>query len=68
MMRESENPDFGALLPDMLSNGQIGTLKDFIKTKDGKIEILVVELNEPKAGKEHRINNPKPKAPKCYLH
>ena len=45
-------------VPDMLSNGQIGTLKDFIKTKDGKIEILVVQLNEPKAGKEHRKNNP----------
>ena len=45
-------------VPDMLSNGQIGTLIDFIKTKDGKIEILVVELNEPKAGKEHRLNNP----------
>ena len=43
----------------MLSNGQIGTLKDFIKTNDGKIEILVVELDEPKAGKEHRLNNPK---------
>ena len=37
-------------VPDMLSNGQIGTLLDFIKTKDGKIDILVVKLNEPKAG------------------
>ena len=46
-------------VPDMLSNGQIGTLKDFIKTKDGQIDILVVELNEPKAGIEHRKNNPK---------
>ena len=46
-------------VPDMLSNGQIGTLKDFIKTKDGQIEVLVVELDNPKAGKEHRTNNPK---------
>ena len=46
-------------VPDMLSNGQIGTLKDFIKTKDGQIDILVVELNEPKAGIEHRKSNPK---------
>ena len=46
-------------VPDMISNGQIGTLIDFIKTKDGQIDILVVKLNEPKAGKEHRINNPK---------
>ena len=46
-------------VPDMLSNGQIGTLLDFIKTKDGKIDILVVKLNEPKAGKEHRKANQK---------
>ena len=47
-------------VPDMLVNGQIGTLKEVILTmrKDKKeVEILVIELDNQRAGKENQKNN-----------
>ena len=46
-------------VPDMLVNGQIGTLKDVILTtrKDKReVEILVIKLDNQKAGKENQNN------------
>ena len=41
-------------VPDMLCNGQIGTLVDMIK-KDGKeVDVLVIKLNNRKAGEKNR--------------
>ena len=39
---------------DMLSNGQIGVLEEVIKTKEGEVEILVIRLNDRKAGKKNQ--------------
>ena len=50
-------------VPDMLTNGQLGVLKDVIRTDDKKIisgpniQMLVVELKDKKAGKANQKNN-----------
>ena len=50
-------------VPDMLTNGQLGVLRDVIRSnKDSKtsgsgIQMLVVELNDKKAGKENQKKN-----------
>ena len=43
---------------DCLTNGQLGVLVDVIKTTDGKIDKLLVKLQNTKAGKNNRQNNP----------
>ena len=48
-------------VPDMLTNGQLGVLRDVIRIGDGKhpknIQILVVELRDKKAGKSNQEKN-----------
>ena len=39
---------------DMLTNGQPGILREVIRTIDGKVQILVVELRDKRAGRENR--------------
>ena len=43
---------------DMLSNGQIGTLMDVIKTTKNVVDTLVVKLVDGRAGEENRKKNP----------
>ena len=43
---------------DSLTNGQLGTLIDVIKTTDGKVDKLVVKLNNKSAGKQNRSKHP----------
>ena len=42
---------------DQLTNGQIGSLEDVIRTDDKKIEILVIKLKDQTAGAQNRSNN-----------
>ena len=44
-------------VPDMLSNGQLGTLEDTIKTTEGKIDMLVIKLKDERAGKSNMERN-----------
>ena len=39
---------------DMLTNGQPGVLRDVIRSMDGNVQILVVELRDKRAGRENR--------------
>ena len=43
---------------DCLTNGQLGVLVDAIKTTQGKIDKLIVKVQNTKAGKQNRQNNP----------
>ena len=43
---------------DMLSNGQIGTLIDVIRTTENVVDTLVVKLVDSRAGEENRKKNP----------
>ena len=54
---------------DSLTNGQMGTLKDFIESKDGKIEKLVVKLSNENAGRLNRQKHPflAEKYPDCVI-
>ena len=61
-------------VPDMLTNGQLGTLKDVIRTDDKEhskrnIQIVVVELKDKKAGKLNQKQNPEfaKKYPGCVF-
>ena len=42
---------------DLLTNGQLGVLIEFIKTDDGKVEILVIKLNDSRVGEVNRTTN-----------
>ena len=54
---------------DCLTNGQLGVLVDAIKTTEGKIDKLIVKLQNTKAGKQNRQNNPGLSAryPNCVI-
>ena len=54
---------------DMLTNGQRGTLKDLIRTSENKVDKLVIELYESKAGENNRKKNPQlaKKYPGCVF-
>ena len=56
-------------VPDMLCNGQIGILKDMIKTDGKNVDVLVIKLNNIKAGERNREKNPKlmEKYPDCVF-
>ena len=43
---------------DSLTNGQLGTFIDAIKSKDGKVEKLVLRLDKAGAGKFNQRQNP----------
>ena len=43
---------------DCLTNGQLGLLVDVIKTTHGKIDKIVLKLQNKKAGKQNRQNHP----------
>ena len=56
-------------VPDMLCNGQLGVLEDMIKT-DGKIvDVLVIKLQNSKAGERNREKYPRlrEKYPECVF-
>ena len=42
---------------DLLTNGQLGTLEDIIRTKDKTVEILVIKLNDNRVGEQNRKTN-----------
>ena len=44
---------------DCQTNGQLGKLKDVIKTVKGEVKILIVEFNHEKAGRNWRSANPR---------
>ena len=44
--------------PDRLTNGQLGTLMDMIKTEDGTVAKLIVEFKHESVGKQSRAKNP----------
>ena len=54
---------------DSLTNGQLGTLIDATETKDGKVDILVIKLNNLSAGVQNRKKHPKlaEKFPDCVF-
>ena len=56
-------------VPDMLCNGQIGTLKDMIKTDGKNVDVLVIKLHNIKAGEKNREKFPKLKEryPDCVF-
>ena len=56
-------------IPDMLTNGQIGTLVDMIKCNDNQVELLVIKLVNKKAGEMNRKKNPSlsQKYPECVF-
>ena len=43
---------------DGLCNGQIGEFIDFVRTKAGRVDKLVIKLNDPKAGQDHQSKVP----------
>ena len=43
---------------DGLTNGQLGVLKDVVRTEDGSISKCIVEFKSEKAGRESRSRNP----------
>ena len=43
---------------DCLTNGQLGKLVDVIKTKEGEVDKLVIQLNNKSAGKQNRQRYP----------
>ena len=43
---------------DGLTNGQLGILKDVIRTENGSISKCIVEFKNEKAGRESRLRNP----------
>ena len=43
---------------DGLTNGTRGTVKAFIKTKDGKVETILIKFDEEHVGIETRKRNP----------
>ena len=45
-------------VPDMLVNGQIGTLVDIIKTEAKKADILVIKLLNSRAGEKNKEKHP----------
>ena len=54
---------------DLLTNGQIGTLIEVIRSGDNKIQVLVIKLNDNKVGKRNRQQNPNlaPRFPECVF-
>ena len=54
---------------DSLTNGQIGVLVDATKSQDDKVNMLIIKLNNPKAGQENRKQNPElaKKYPNCVF-
>ena len=54
---------------DLLTNGQMGTLVEIIKTVDGKADKLVVRLNDERVGDQNRRQHPalSAKFPGCIL-
>ena len=44
---------------DSLTNGQLGVLVDATETKEGRLDILVIKLDNPKAGVQNRKKHPK---------
>ena len=54
---------------DCLTNGQIGILTDVIRTTEGKVDKLIVELKNKNAGKTNRQNHPTlaAKYPSCVI-
>ena len=54
---------------DSLTNGQLGTFVDAIKNKDGKVEILILKLDKPGAGRNNNEQNPQlnKKYPQCVF-
>ena len=55
--------------PDRLTNGQLGKLRDMIKTEDGTVAKLIVEFKNESVGKQSRAKNPKytDKYPGCTV-
>ena len=45
---------FNIDVSDMLTNGQMGRVVDVIRTKNGKVDKLILKLENPKAGTENR--------------
>ena len=43
---------------DSLTNGQLGTLVDATETKEGKLDILIIKLDNSKAGIQNRKKHP----------
>ena len=43
---------------DGLTNGQLGLLKDVIRTEDGSVSKCIIEFKNEKAGQESRSRNP----------
>ena len=54
---------------DSLTNGQIGVLVDATKLQDGQVNLLIIRLNNPRAGQENRKQNPElaKKYPDCVF-
>ena len=54
---------------DGLTNGQLGILVDVIKTTEGKVDKLIVKLQNIKAGRQNRQNHPglASRYPKCVI-
>ena len=54
---------------DSLTNGQMGTIKDFIESKEGNIEKLIVKLSNENAGRLNRQKYPflAEKYPGCII-
>ena len=54
---------------DSLTNGQLGTFIDAIKNQEGRVEILILKLDKPGAGRHNREQNPQlnKKYPDCIF-
>ena len=54
---------------DSLTNGQMGTIEDFIESKEGNIEKLIVKLSNENAGNLNRQKYPflAEKYPGCII-
>ena len=54
---------------DSLTNGQLGTFIDAVKNKEGKVEILILKLDKPGAGRHNSEQNPhlRKKYPECVF-
>ena len=54
---------------DSITNGQLGVLVDVLKTKDEKVDKLVIKLNLERAGRNNRLKHPflATKYPNCIF-